>query len=165
MVILSASLQASTLNRMPVSHDDVDAVARKMHEQLASLSPDSPWRDVPWTGLPEEVREENRAQVRGVAAHLRKLGLSVEPSADGDVEDATLTDDELERAAVLEHERWVERRQSAGWAYGAERDDEALAHPGLVPWHELTEGLRDLDRVRVRMSVEVARRLGYSVRR
>ncbi len=51
--------------------------------------------------------------------------------------------------ARMEHERWVAEKLLAGFRPGA-RDNAAKTSPYLVPWDELDEKVREIDRQAVR---------------
>lgn len=116
--------------------------------------------------LPEAEKEANRDGVRAIPALVAALGYRIVADASGSGDGAgdagavaeaagtprvtALTDDEVERAAVLEHDRWMAFTRRRGYRHGPTRDDEARTHPDLVPWDDLDEPTRDKDRVRVR---------------
>jgi hypothetical protein len=58
--------------------------------------------------------------------------------------------DEVEELAKLEHERWMAERTTDGWSYSFSKDTTAKTSPYLVPWEELSEEVRELDRETVR---------------
>jgi hypothetical protein len=58
--------------------------------------------------------------------------------------------EETEILARFEHVRWVEERLRQGWRLGPRRDAAEKRSPYLVPWEELSEEVRDLDRDSVR---------------
>jgi hypothetical protein len=58
----------------------------------------------------------------------------------------------IEALARNAHEIWAELRMKDGWAYGPTRDDERKLHPCLVPFEDLRESDRSLDRA---MMIEV----------
>ena len=60
----------------------------------------------------------------------------------------SLTDDEVEKLAELEHNRWMENKLRAGITHGPERT--AQAHPDMLGWDELDEGVKDKDRAFIR---------------
>ncbi len=89
-----------------------------------------------WDRLSEEKKESNRSQAEDVGAKLATLGLTVAPLSDPGAELVRFSTDELDQLAELEHVRWC-RTASA--------DD-----PDNVPWSELPEDRRDIDRVFIR---------------
>jgi hypothetical protein len=56
----------------------------------------------------------------------------------------------VETLAVFEHEEWVRERIGQGWTYNELKDNEKRVSPYLVPYHELSEEIKDLDRDTVR---------------
>jgi hypothetical protein len=52
----------------------------------------------------------------------------------------------IEELARNNHDNWAAARIKDGWTLGARRDDRAKTHPCLVPYAELPEGEKDLDR-------------------
>jgi RyR domain len=147
--------------------EDVERVAREVHEMLrGSLDGGSPYRAQAYDDLDDHIKEANRQQVLRAPALLAELGYRVE-QGDGPAAATALdlTDEEIERASIAEHEGWMRQKTSAGYRYGPVRDDLTRAHPYLVPWEELTESVRALDRQRVRLLPWIAHELGLRVTR
>lgn len=72
--------------------------------------------------------------------------------------------DELTEAiAENTHEVWSKRRMDEGWTYGAERDDEAKKHPGLLPYSSLPEGEKEYDRATAMNAIKLIVKLGYRI--
>lgn len=67
----------------------------------------------------------------------------------------------IEQLAGLVHEAWVEHQRRQGWRYGAQRDEAALRSPNLLPYAELGEPAKELDRVSVRGVLSGLDLLGY----
>jgi hypothetical protein len=63
----------------------------------------------------------------------------------------------------MEHLRWVEDRLRQGWRLGPRRDVAGKRSPYLVPWDELSEEVRDLDRDSVRAIPRLVAELGLSI--
>ena len=68
-----------------------------------------------------------------------------------------------ERLAAHVHGLWMERRTRDGWTWGPRRDDERRQHPGLVPYDDLSEGEKDVDRQVARGVIEAMVALGYRI--
>ncbi len=117
----------------------------------------------PFRELPPDEQEQNRDTVREIPAKLAALGLRL-ASADGGAS-VTLSPEELERLAELEHERWVRAKEAAGWRYGPRTDKAARLHHNLVPWADLSEADQEKDRVMVRGIPELVALAGYRVER
>lgn len=56
----------------------------------------------------------------------------------------------VERIAERVHDAWAAERLAQGWRLGQKRDDDARLHPQLVPYAQLGERERELDRRVVR---------------
>jgi hypothetical protein len=70
---------------------------------------------------------------------------------------------EVERLAVIEHDRWAADRHLDGWTYGPVRDNARRHHPQLVPYADLSEPMKDLDRFAVRLIPTLLARSGRGV--
>ncbi|HKK69631.1 MAG TPA: RyR domain-containing protein [Candidatus Krumholzibacteria bacterium] len=66
-----------------------------------------------------------------------------------------------ERLAAHIHAVWAEGRRRGGWTWGPRRDDEALTHPGLVPYDDLSESEKDYDRNTALETLKAVLALGY----
>lgn len=117
----------------------------------------------PWDQLPETLRESNRDQAADIGRKLALVGCHLEPSPSWDAEPRPFSSDEVELLARAEHDRWCEERQRQGWQKGEVRDVDAKRSPDLVPWEELTESSKNLDRDAVRAIPLFLARLGYSI--
>jgi len=72
--------------------------------------------------------------------------------------------DELcEAIAENAHDTWAWERQSEGWTYGPERDDENLLTPDMVPYAELPDSERQYDRVMAFDTLRLLIALGYKI--
>jgi hypothetical protein len=118
----------------------------------------------PWEELPGEVREDNRSQARDIGAKLAAVGCDIGLLDDWGASLTALTPDEVERLAEMEHERWMTARLQAGWQPGP-RDDAARRHPDILPWAELSEDIREIDRFFVREIPVLLARAGFQIRR
>src|SRR4029079_17900315 len=128
-------------------NEEIDRLAEISHETyLATLPParlGAPAQR-PWAELDETFRRATRARADHVLHKMRRLGwhASLLPSAST----PEVPPQRLEHLAELEHERWSpERRLDAG-SHADKRDDGLKHHPALVPYAELDEGMKNLDR-------------------
>lgn len=69
----------------------------------------------------------------------------------------------IEELAEAVHNEWAEERRRKGWRYGAQRDDANMLHPCLVPYDELSESEREVDRRTVIATLTALQRLGYTL--
>jgi hypothetical protein len=146
-----------------------DRLARAIHEDYVrrrkadgSLEADDPaLRD--WDGLAEVLRASSRDQAADIARKLAAVGYDVLPSDKASDEAVHLEPDEIEILARLEHVRWAEDRRRQGWSLGSRRDVARKRSPYLVPWSELSEEVRDLDRDTVRLIPQLLSDSGLSI--
>ena len=99
--------------------------------------------NLPWAELPEGVRNANRDVCDHFQVKLRAIQRKLMPSED--CLEVPLEPSELEIAAKMEHDRWWAERSMAGWQLGP-RDNQAKKHPNMVPYEELPEQIKQLDR-------------------
>jgi len=145
-----------------------EILARAMHEEYvrdqaaqgetAETNPAM----VPWHELGDSRRESNRAQAAHIGIKLKAVGCDLSPLADWNAESFTFQPEELERLAVMEHDRWVEERKHAGWTPGP-KDPMKTTSPYLVPWSDLAEDVRELDRVFIRGLPRFLARAGFQI--
>lgn len=61
------------------------------------------------------------------------------------------------------HDNWAQRRMAEGWRWGPERDDTRRLHPCLVPYEELPESEKDLDRGTAMETLKAITALGFRI--
>jgi len=116
-----------------------------------------------WGDLHEEFRNSSRAQVSHLGVKLRAIGGGLAPLVDWEAPPITLSDADIEKLAILEHQRWVDERLAAKWRKGDHRDPDKKTSPYLVPWNELPEPIKELDRSAARMVPILLARAGYQL--
>ncbi|KAB7743602.1 hypothetical protein GA707_13425 [Nostocoides sp. F2B08] len=156
------SLDTQVLTPAVLLDTTVERIARALHgayrRQAEATSPSA----LPWAELAESLRASNRAQAEHVCDKLRVMRRVLLPD-DGQPTDR-FTEDEIQELGRLEHDRWVAERRAAGWTPGP-RDTHARTTPYLVPWEELTEEVREIDRQFVRALPDVLADSGLVIRR
>ncbi|MGO8795967.1 MAG: RyR domain-containing protein [Candidatus Sulfotelmatobacter sp.] len=105
---------------------------------------------VPWDQLPEDLRQANRAQVADIPDKLSILGYGLTTGPGKAASELHFTNEETDRLAKQEHERWMKEREEMGWQYDPVRDNTRKFHPCLVPWEDLPESEKEKDREVIR---------------
>jgi hypothetical protein len=152
-------------------HGVNETIARAIHEDyvrkqvVEGNTPASNPSMAEWPALPESLKASNRDQAAHVGAKLDAVGVGLVPLLDWDTVPTEFTTEEIERLAVMEHDRWWRERESAGWTPGPERDPEHKRTPHLVPWDELSEDIREYDRNTVRALPGILASAGFAVAR
>lgn len=116
-----------------------------------------------WENLREDLKESNREQAAHIIEKLHKIGLKVRRSTEKHIIPLVLSDDQVDLLAEMEHMRWISERLGKGWKYGSSKDPEKRISPYIVPWSELAENVKDLDRNAVKQIPELLKKAGFEV--
>ncbi len=141
-----------------------DELARVIHEHyrdsIASQGrdPDAEPAGRPWDNLDTSYRDASRHQADHLAAKLATLDCRA--VREDLVESFTFAPLEAEKLAIIEHKRWAADRYLDGWTYAPQRDNARKHHPQLIPYDDLSEPMKDLDRFAVRLAPTLLARSG-----
>jgi ryanodine receptor 2 len=83
-----------------------------------------------------------------------------------DTADVALPEDLKGLAELLSehvHDVWALQRMAQSWTYGPKRNDDLKLHPCLVPYAELSESDKDLDRESALGTLRAILALGYRI--
>ena len=69
----------------------------------------------------------------------------------------------VEALAQNAHDIWGQQRIREGWRYGPDRDDEKRTNPLLVPYAELPEEEKEVDRQLAIGTIKVILKLGHVI--
>ena len=69
----------------------------------------------------------------------------------------------VELLAENAHESWALNRMTNGWSFGPERRDEIRQSPWLIPYSQLPESVKVLDREVVLGTVRALISLGFTI--
>jgi hypothetical protein len=129
-----------------VDPDELERLIEKYFDQLSEPAM------LPWTRLPEGLRNSNRLQADHIPFKLLSVGwyAAVEPvsPADQPVDFSQPTPQhlgEVNTLSEIEHRRWIAERRLAGWIFGP-KEAGLRQSPYLVPWGELADEVRNYDR-------------------
>jgi hypothetical protein len=133
-----------------------ELVARAIHEQylenekVAGQTPETNSSMVPWSELPNRLKDSNIRQAENIWKMLHRIHCSIALSS-GDKEPLfVFSDNEVELLAEMEHERWVDERVKKGWIYVGNRDDMQKIHDCILPWTDLSDTQKMKDRNAIR---------------
>jgi voltage-gated potassium channel Kch len=151
-----------------IREDLVERIARVIHDQYRlarrgegeSIRTNQALAD--WEDLPPELRESNREQARDIGRKLRAVGCELIPRirANGD---GQLRDEEIERLARIEHDRWRADHDAKGWRYAERRDLARKLHPALCSWEKLPDELRRRNHQAVRELTTILADAGFQI--
>lgn len=135
----------------------IDTLARALHEGYQGYKPGLSEIEGDteslrgWTALDENLKAANRRAADAAKTKLEALGIAG-PLADHlkrGVASLDLPAERLEQLAEAEHRSWAADRQINGWRFGAVRDNTRRLHPNLVPYADLSEADKALDREQI----------------
>ena len=69
----------------------------------------------------------------------------------------------VEEMARNVHEVWARNRINDGWTYGPVRDDAGKRHPCLVPYDELSDNEKELDRATSQETLKFILGAGFGI--
>lgn len=61
------------------------------------------------------------------------------------------------------HETWAQQREKQGWKFGSVYDGINKLHPCMIPYEDLPESERDIDRATVEQTIKMLIWLGYNI--
>lgn len=155
---------------VPMVEDNlIEQIAEQIHlnytEHLDPLEAALP-ANKPWQELGDQHRAMNRLQARENVVRLAARGFAVVRAVQlGDEVVHGLAEDDVERLARDEHDRWSRQKYAQGYRYGPTRNDESIpkTHPDLVSWDDLDEATRDKDRDPIQAFISRIESIGLSV--
>ena len=147
--------------------DNLEKLAIATHElynqkQLES-HPDKPVSFPDFSDLPDSMKYSNLRQARSIYKKLEMMGWEMRRQG-GEGEVITeIPADIVETLAQVEHEQWIQERESSGWVVGDIKNVSGKVSPYLVPYGQLPEEIKDLDRDTIRNIPDLLAMIGMSI--
>lgn len=116
-----------------------------------------------WDKLSDNLKDSNRFQADAIFEKLEEIGCSLCEKERGEIKEIEFSDEEIELMAKMEHGRWTIERLLDHWKPGEEKDVEKKISPYLVPWSDLSEHIKEYDRIFVRKYPEYLKNSGYEI--
>ena len=146
---------ASELAPRPLLND-LEKLARAVHDlynqDQRDLHPEKPLKYPDFDKLPESLKYSNLRQAMDIPEKLRRMGYEMRPAEEVKEPIKEIPFEYVEILAEMEHESWVRERLSTGWTLSDEpsANAEKKTSPYLVPYDQLPEDIKELDRNPVR---------------
>ena len=121
-----------------------------------------------WDNLDEEVKQLNRMLAENIPYYLLLINCGYRPKpGKPNREDRLMefTEEEVDYLAKMAHERWAHEMRLKGWQYGNQRDDENKHHNCIMPWEQLPEELKGVDRGTMKAIPQILGNVGFEVYR
>ncbi|KAK0867746.1 hypothetical protein LTR87_014462 [Friedmanniomyces endolithicus] len=136
----------------------------KTDEERKALDTDRSMRD--WDELAPELKESTRAQADDIPRKLRAVGCFMlnEERSEPLVKVPGFSVEELDMLSEIEHERFNAERLQRQWRMGP-RNSKQRTTPFLVPWRDLTQEWKDVDRVMVECVPAILEKAGWHIYR
>ena len=106
-----------------------------------------------------DAAEDIPHKLRVIRHGMRKIPENAAPRT------PNISDEEVEKLAELEHERWCTERRFQGWRHGKPRDDYRKISPYLIPYGQLAEDIKQYDREAVCAIPMILKTIGYEIYR
>ena len=130
--------------------ENVEKLSRRIHERYneaqRAAHPDQELSYPNWESLSDDLKYSNIRQARAYFGYLQAAGMYAAPEGDANREVHEFPAALTEALARQEHESWMAERSDNGWKYGPEKDVKKKISPYLVPYEELPEDVRQMDR-------------------
>lgn len=130
--------------------DNLEKLAIAIHDlynqKQLERHPNEPLSHPRFSDLPDTLKYSNLRQARSITDKLELMGWEMRLQGSVGEVIEKIPDEIVETLAMIEHDDWVQERESSGWMYGEVKNTEMKISPYLVPYDELTEEIKDNDR-------------------
>ncbi|KAF2099788.1 hypothetical protein NA57DRAFT_14346, partial [Rhizodiscina lignyota] len=103
----------------------------------------------PWDRLIEVFKDSNRDHADAIPSTIRLISCFLAEKKEGRIPVTEFTNEEIEVMAIHEKDRWNSERLQRQWKTGP-RSGKDKTTPYLVPWKDLDESTKEIDRAMVR---------------
>jgi len=145
-----------------VLEDLAEAAHEIYREGLKARGEETYASTVPYSDLPENLKEQNRQNVRDIPLKLASENYIMIPARSNEPP-FDFPGKALETLTEREHERWMKAKLADGWSYAPETDEDLKLSQALLPWDELPEEEKKKDRNLVRGIPKILARAGYAI--
>ncbi|KAF3929809.1 hypothetical protein AA313_de0201202 [Arthrobotrys entomopaga] len=119
-----------------------------------------------WDQLPDHLKASTRAQADDIPRKLQLIGYTMAKDGDENAKGEILeefSEDQLEFLGEVEHNRWAAERINSGWQASGQRNSTTQQTPFFVPYSELEQKWKDVDKDMVKGVPELLRKSGYRI--
>ena len=147
--------------------ENLEKLAIAIHElynqKQQERHPEKPVSFPDFSDLPDSMKYSNLRQARSIHKKLEMMEWEMRPSGGKGEIITVIPDDIVEVLAQVEHEQWVQERLHSGWVYGEIKDVSRKISPYMVPYSQLPEDIKDLDRDSVHNIPDLLDMIGMSI--
>jgi hypothetical protein len=164
---LETSLNHLIMPRLII--DQLEKLAQMIHEDYVRTQLErNPGENIEyptWDSLPPSLKYSNIRQAAAIPDKVSRINCYLDDDESRGEEVLAITAEEVELLAIYEHDLWVEERLESGWTFGATKNTKKKQTPYLVPYADLTEEIKELDRDTIRNIIPLANAVGLQVYR
>jgi hypothetical protein len=139
------------------------AIHNNYNKKQLERHPDQPLAYPEFSDLPDSLKYSNLRQARGIAKKLEIMGWEMRPKGSDGEPIREIPETAVELLAVLEHDEWMRERLAGGWTYGETKDVDQKTSPYLVPYQQLSEEIKNLDRDAIRNIPDLLKSIGMAL--
>ena len=141
-------LLAERLNDAYCSHIRERERAKPGNESTTNEQIDKENGLMPWNQLPDTFKDSNMDHADAIPSTIRIVSCFLAEKKDGREPVTEFAKQEIEAMAIHEKGRWNSERLQRQWKKGP-RSGEGKTTPYLVPWEDLDDSIKDIDRAMV----------------
>lgn len=117
---------------------------------------------VPYNDLPEMYKEANQVTVRTIPQKLAAAGYVMIPARSNEPP-LEFPGEDLEKLARFEHELWMAEKLASGFTLGKPTPEDPKRSEYLVPWEEVPEKIKQIDRDLIQGIPGILSCAGYTI--
>ena len=149
--------------------DMVMPVAKLIHEDYAkhrAAEGTSSDTTVPFEDLPDDLKQSNIDAAEDIPNKLRAINHGIRKIPQGrTARTPDIADEEVEKLASMEHDRFCRERRLLGWVYGEKKDIDNKITPHLVSFDELPDDIKVYNIESIYAIPVILKELGYETYR
>ena len=146
---------------------DIEKLARAVHElyneKQLERYPGKPLKYPDFDMLVDSLKYSNLRQAMAIPEKLQQMGYVMRSAGSPGEIIESIPEEYIEYLAEQEHDAWMTERITSGWAAGDHVDAEKKITPYLVPYNQLPEEIKHLDRDPVKNIPALLERIGMAV--
>ncbi len=147
--------------------EDLEKLARAIHdlynEKQLERYPEKPLKYPSFDNLTDSLKYSNLRQAMGIPNKLRAMEYAMRPVSCEGIAITKIPAEYVEALAEKEHDAWMKERISTGWTLGAVVDSNKKESPYFVPYNELSEEIKQLDRDTIENIPVLLSRIGMKI--
>ena len=139
------------------------AIHQQYNQKQLELFPNKPLEHPNFSDLPDTLKYSNLRQAHNIANILELAGWEMRPVSSAGEVVSEIPKDVIEVLATIEHEAWLKERTDSGWIYGVVKSTGKKISPHLIPYDDLAEEIKEIDRESIQQIPYLLGKIGMAV--